>query len=92
MRVPEQTTYARRGSNVYLPCKVDHDPNINYTRQWRYNDLVVTNPRYVVQYDGALLITFANDVDDNREFSCHIFSHGGNLTARTQLILVRKYF
>ena len=55
----------------------------------RYNDLPVSNPRYYVQRDGGLLIRYAQDMDDGREFSCHIFSPGGNLTCKTTINIVQ---
>lgn len=87
---PKSETLVRKGSNVDLPCEVTHDISINYTREWRQNNIPVSDDRYVLQKDGSLQIQFAKLVDTAIEFSCHVFSSGGNLSAFTTLILVRK--
>ena len=87
---PPLETYAQRGANIRLPCTVMHDPNINYTREWRYNNLIVKDSRYVVENDGSLTVKFAQDIDTGIDFSCHVFSLGGNLSVFTSLVLVRK--
>ena len=91
IRRPEPETQAHKGSDKNIPCEVQHDKRINYTREWRENNLPVTNKRYVVNQDGSLTIKFVQQYDTGKDFSCHVFSHGGNETASTTIILVGKF-
>lgn len=70
---------------------MQHDKRINYTREWRENNLPVTNSRYIVNQDGSLTIKFVQQYDTGKDFSCHVFSHGGNDTVSTTIILVGKF-
>ncbi|XP_047144342.1 protein sidekick-1 isoform X1 [Hydra vulgaris] len=86
---PQRETYARKGENVRLACTVISDPNINFTREWRYNNLIVQDPRYIVQPDGSLIVKFVQEIDTGIDFSCHVFSLGGNPFVSTSLVLVQ---
>ena len=88
---PEESTKARKGSTIILPCKVSHDPRINYTREWRSNNIAVTDSRYVVKRDGSLEIQLAQNIDTGVEFSCHVYSFGGNVTVKTSLSIIGKH-
>ena len=70
---------------------MQHDKRISYTREWRENNLPVKNDRYTVNQDGSLTIKFVQQSDTRKDFSCHVFSHGGNETVSTTIILVGKF-
>lgn len=80
-----------RGSTFKLPCEVEHDLRVNYTREWRFNNLPIQSQYYVVQPDGSLMIHHVQSPrDTDIDFSCHIFADDGNFTNATTLVLKSK--
>lgn len=89
VKFPPREFKVQKGDNAELPCKVEHDPNIKYTREWRHNNLPVKNERYVVKDDGTLVVNLAQESDTGIDFSCHVFSSGGNVSIYTLLVIVQ---
>lgn len=66
---------------------------MNYTREWRFNNLPIRSDYYVLQPDGSLMVNYVqNPRDTDIDFSCHIFADDGNFSYSTTLVLKSKSF
>eukprot|EP00111_Clytia_hemisphaerica_P021271 TCONS_00062616-protein len=83
-----------KGDSPIIPCEVEHDKRVNYTREWRKVGITIpkTDKRYVMMEDGGLRVNFVKLDDTNLEFSCHIFADDANLTAATVLVMESRPF
>ena len=77
------------GDSPTLPCEVENDQRVNYTREWRKVGIPIpsTHSRYIVEPDGGLRIDFVRLSDTNLEFSCHIFADDVNISVSTVLVM-----
>lgn len=89
---PKKEIQVIKADSPILPCTVQHDPRVNYTREWRKVGIPIpsTHPRYIVEPDGGLRIDFVRLEDTNLEFSCHIFADDVNISVSTFLVMERK--
>ena len=85
-----------KGATATFPCGVSHDPDIQVTWQWIHKSpftnlekVLLADERLVIEADGTLKINgvFNEDIGN---YTCNVFSSGGNDTRTVALKVIGK--